>query len=725
MNTNHHIIRTGVVAAATSLLLAAAPTAVGADDPQQWDPCRIIGTWPDCKSERHSDTSGTDGSHVARGPVRADSTTVPAGDAKDHPGHGPVDPADSEASPAAQKRELMQNEVPLYPADTGDPPGVPATTFPEAITSADIEPIVVADAYHGVGFIVCPNGETPVTVADAYHGIGIVVCPVPADGVDATSALEAPAAAAATDPVEIVRRLMTARNAGDAETAMSLLDDTVRVPLMANNDMATNLWSVPLSGDEVGLALEAEQLYGVRYDPFSCEGSTVVGQVTCTYTMVSRLRLLEGLPPIESSFQLNVDDGVVTAVSLPWLSIGFDPGGYWPKEFENFVRWLELEHPEAYPPYTWPAPVADLPDPGQLFYWEGQELIHILTRDTLDLLAGYLDDYEQFRATIDEVGLDEVVADYVGDTPGGVSVLVTRDGVTTTAAAGAANAAGDPITPATAFRVASITKPFIGTMVLQLVDEGRVDLEAPLSIYLPDTPVGGAVTIRQLLGHQSGIPDYTLSDDWLREAPTDPARWFSPAEILGYVEAMGPNGPDQGGYSNTNYILLGLLVEQLDGTDLATALHDRITGQLGLTSTRLATNDEPGGPDLAGGWTTGWLDGIPLDGDPAEPYDSAVSSGWASGALISTTGDLKMFLDALFAGKLISAASLDEMTGNDLGLFEVDLGSGHRGLGHNGWLGGYRSVMAIDPATGDTLIVLTNNDDIDPDRLAWRITLTW
>ena len=175
-----------------------------------------------------------------------------------------------------------------------------------------------------------------------------------------------------------------------------------------------------------------------------------------------------------------------------------------------------------------------------------------------------------------------------------MSVLVVRDGVTTTSAAGAANAAGDPITPATQFRVASISKPFVAAMVLQLADEGRVNLDAALSTYLPDTPVGGDVTIRALLSHQSGLPDYTLSDDWQSDSRADPTRWFTTAEIIGYVEAMGPNGPDQGGYSNTNYLLLGQLIERLDGTDIATALTNRITGPLGLTNTRLATEKDAG-----------------------------------------------------------------------------------------------------------------------------------
>jgi D-alanyl-D-alanine carboxypeptidase len=361
--------------------------------------------------------------------------------------------------------------------------------------------------------------------------------------------------------------------------------------------------------------------------------------------------------------------------------------------------------------------------PSQLFYWEGQELVHVLTPHALDLLAGYLDEYEQFRATAADRSVSEIAADFVGDRAGGVSVLVTRDGVTTTGAAGAANAAGEPITPATPFRVGSVTMPFVATMVLQLADEGRVDLDAPLSTYLPATPVGGDATIRALLSHESRLPDYKMSSDWQADARADPSRWFTADEILGYVEAMEPRAWEHDGYSNTHYILLGQLVERLDGADLATALANRITGPLGLTGTRLATEDQPGIDGLAGSWSSGDVDGIPRDGDPATPYNSIVSSAGASGGLISTTGDLATFLNALFAGDLVSTEALREMTainrsGHGLGLSLIGpLAAGFFGLGHTGSIGGHHSLMRIDRAIDAVLVVLTNNDELIPERL--------
>jgi D-alanyl-D-alanine carboxypeptidase len=174
---------------------------------------------------------------------------------------------------------------------------------------------------------------------------------------------------------------------------------------------------------------------------------------------------------------------------------------------------------------------------------------------------------------------------------------------------------------------------------------------------------------------------------------------------------------------------LGQLVERLDATDLATALANRITGPLGLTRTRLATEDEPGMNGLAAGWSSGDVDGISLDGNPATPYNSIISSAGAAGALISTPGDLATFLTALFAGDLVSTEALGEMTSigdssHALGLFPVALDSGRWGLGHNGWIGGYRSLMAINPVNGNVVVVLTNNDELAPEDMLWDVALS-
>ena len=201
--------------------------------------------------------------------------------------------------------------------------------------------------------------------------------------------------------------------------------------------------------------------------------------------------------------------------------------------------------------------------------------------------------------------LDALLVDALGEQDGGIAVLSIRDGVTTSAVAGVANAAGDPIAADTPFRVGSISKPFVATMVLQLVDEGSVDLDEPLSTYLPNTPIGGDVPIRMLLNHRSGLPNYTDQSAFIPDVFEDRNRVFTPDEILAWVEGTVTDEPGQHfAYSNTNYILLGQLIERVTGTDLDTALRQRISEPLGLEATRFATVETANPDGLAAPWSS-------------------------------------------------------------------------------------------------------------------------
>jgi D-alanyl-D-alanine carboxypeptidase len=322
--------------------------------------------------------------------------------------------------------------------------------------------------------------------------------------------------------------------------------------------------------------------------------------------------------------------------------------------------------------------------------------------------------------------LDALLVDALRERGGGIAVLSIRDGETTTAVAGNTNAAGDPIVADTPFRVGSISKPFVATMVMQLVDEGSVDLDEALSTYLPNTPIGGDVPIRMLLNHSSGLRNYTDQSAFIPDVFEDRNRVFTPDEILAWVENAVTDEPGQHfAYSNTNYILLGQLIESVTGTDLDTALRQRISEPLGLEATRFATVETANPARLAAPWSPAVFDG---DSDAA--YDSIASSAWAAGSLTSTTSELATFFDALFTGKLVSPAALAEMTGAGpdgygLGLGVLDHQSGTRFYGHGGAIPGYTSFAAFDPSTGDTLVVLTNNDELIADELALNIIDSW
>ena len=201
---------------------------------------------------------------------------------------------------------------------------------------------------------------------------------------------------ATPESVAIAESFMTARNAYDTETAMSLLaDGPVTAQLMHDNRMDPFMFSVQLNRDELALAFEAERLFGVRYSSFECrrgdfrlEGEGNSANVICTYSMDSKMRQLAGSPPLVSAFGIGVHGGRIDVLTFPWLNISWNPSGYYPPEFEKFVQWLDAAHPEA-------IDAGDPMAPQRLFRVAGQEWILKLDRASLDLLASYLDEYER------------------------------------------------------------------------------------------------------------------------------------------------------------------------------------------------------------------------------------------------------------------------------------------------------------------------------------------
>ncbi len=195
--------------------------------------------------------------------------------------------------------------------------------------------------------------------------------------------------------VKIAERFMRARNAYDAERAMSVLaDGPVATQLLYDNALHADMGAVRLHHDELALAFEAEQLYGVRYKAVEChQASNVVGaggqtQVSCSYAMDNTLRQIDGLAPVESSFGIGFRKGSIDHLSFPWLNVSWGPDGVFPVELGSFVRWLEVEHPKA----------GTAMHSGEVFRSAGQELIHVLTRKSVDLLARYLEEYQRSAA---------------------------------------------------------------------------------------------------------------------------------------------------------------------------------------------------------------------------------------------------------------------------------------------------------------------------------------
>lgn len=279
---------------------------------------------------------------------------------------------------------------------------------------------------------------------------------------------------------------------------------------------------------------------------------------------------------------------------------------------------------------------------------------------------------------------------------------------------GLANA-NRPIQSTDHFRIGSQTKTFTAAVVLQLVDEGKVALDAPIERYLPGVVAGNgydgnAITVRHLLQHTSGIPDNV------------PSGWatYTLAELVRQGLTRSPVGAPGASltYSNVNYQILGMLIERITKAQVGEAITIRILGPLGLDRTFFPPAGVRTLPDpyvrgyrvLRIGPTVFWTDAT----SNVEP--SLFSS---AGAMVSTEQDLTTFFQALTGGKVLSPASLAEMkkmwdvgqgpgTGMGLGLEAGPLSCGGLAWGHNGIVDGYMSLTLVT-ADGRHASVMTNS----------------
>ncbi|WP_170955424.1 serine hydrolase domain-containing protein [Ornithinimicrobium cerasi] len=279
--------------------------------------------------------------------------------------------------------------------------------------------------------------------------------------------------------------------------------------------------------------------------------------------------------------------------------------------------------------------------------------------------------------------------------------------------AGAAGTAGRPLVADDVFRIFSITKTFTAVMVMQLVEEGQLTLDTQVSSVLPDLDLAQGVTVRQLLDHSSGLPDFLRGglEGTLRG---DGARTWTPQEVLDWTaeHREPPQDPGTGhSYSNTNYVIAGMLIEEITGMSLAENLRTRITEPLGMIDTAYGSD----GP----GPVTGFSMWLPQGSSDAYSYHAVETAIGAAGAMVSTAPDLVTFLTALEEGRLLSARSWDQMTDFTtiadqervgLGVFEFTIGE-QTLLGHGGDFPGYQALAAFEPASGEVLVVLTNDDN--------------
>ncbi|GAA2724272.1 MULTISPECIES: serine hydrolase domain-containing protein [Streptomyces] len=281
------------------------------------------------------------------------------------------------------------------------------------------------------------------------------------------------------------------------------------------------------------------------------------------------------------------------------------------------------------------------------------------------------------------------------------------------------------------FRIGSISKVFTSVVLLQLEDEGRLDLDDTVEKYLPGVVHGNGhdgnrITLRQLLNHTSGIYNYTQDPAFRKELTQDfTAHRYetrTPAQLVAtamrHAPSFSPGEPGKWEYSNTNYILAGMVVEKVTGHSYASEIERRILRKLGLHQTSLP-GTSPWMPDPSGRAYS------KIPGDPeGRTYDVTelnMSWGWAAGEIISTTGDLNRFYGALLGGELLPERRQRELlttvpandggsVGYGLGVETARLSCGKDVWFHSGGVHGSVSLAAATPDGRHTAAFNVNGD---------------
>lgn len=335
--------------------------------------------------------------------------------------------------------------------------------------------------------------------------------------------------------------------------------------------------------------------------------------------------------------------------------------------------------------------------------------------------------HEQLRITFEQTARQLLV-------PGAVLLLRSPAGEFTATYGVSALGTTVPVSVQDHIRVGSNTKTWTATAILQLIQEGRLQLQDPVATYRPDVPNGEHITIEQLLNMRSGLFNYSETRELNQTLDAQPLKVWQPEELLALAFANTPYFPPGQGfhYSNTNYVLLGLIAESLDRKPLAQIFRDRLFTPLGLTQTLLA---EPASHAIPAPHPQGYMYGtnlLTLD-DPALPADmqaaaragtllpgnqtnSNPSWAWSAGAGISTATELATWVEAMNGGKMLNAPmqqrrmnSLQRRAPDDNGaLYGQGIAQFGKLFGHTGELPGFNSFMGNDPANKLTLIVWTN-----------------
>jgi D-alanyl-D-alanine carboxypeptidase len=314
-----------------------------------------------------------------------------------------------------------------------------------------------------------------------------------------------------------------------------------------------------------------------------------------------------------------------------------------------------------------------------------------------------------------EAAVDEALS--ASGAPGAIVGVWTPQG-DWVAAKGEANIeTGEPMHTTDIFRIGSITKTFVATVVLTMADDGLLSLDDKLSEYYPDFPKADEITVRMLLNHTSGIFSWDEDENVFAEIYEDPGAGWS---IEGMIQLSAEHPfyfePGTGQhYSNINYFLLGMIIEEVGGQTLEQEIEERITMPLGLENTFLADS-----PDYEGETIHGYDE---VDGELVDVAGSGVEEvisfdlAWAAGGMVTTLDDLKVWAKALATGELLSEAMHEEQMdmvdttpqGSPIeSAYGLGVGLSDVWVGHSGAVVGSMCNMGYYPEQDATVITYFN-----------------
>ena len=300
----------------------------------------------------------------------------------------------------------------------------------------------------------------------------------------------------------------------------------------------------------------------------------------------------------------------------------------------------------------------------------------------------------------------------------GISAAVIAPGQNTWHGVSGTSVEGQPITPDMFFGIASITKNYIGALTLDLIEAGVLTLEDSLSRWLPSmTNIDPMITLRQLLNHTSGLANYTDNPAIFDFLFADPGRTWTPEEVLALVDAPSAGPGTAWSYSNTNFILLGMVIEEATKTTVSINFRERLFRPFGLNQTFLELEENIPGP-RATPWADLNNDGV-LEDISSHPREALYSGAWTAGGLVATADNVAQWTKALFEGEILSQTMLNHMLtfvtpvshpaaeGYGLGTMRFPSNDFTR-YGHTGDIFGYASIMMYVPEREISIAILAN-----------------